>query len=221
MSIEKIAAIKAKRLATKRKTIKGDNEELGLAGGQSQDLRGVLDFDLDVTKDILGRERHWRNRTTVLQVGLAPLLLRLDRFIFFSFRVPLQSTGKVFAKNIFALLQSLRAREEGRVRGSAGGQHGGDRSGAGVLAVAGPQGLVRGGGGPAGAALAGAAGPGLASSLGSSVQQGPVYSRYDQERFRGKEGLSLCLLRVVPHAKTSKVGLVFYANLIETLHSPI
>ena len=152
MSIEKIAAIKAKRLATKRKTIKGDTEDM--ANSTSSDFRGALDFDLDVTKDILGRERHWRNRTTVLQ-----------------------SSGKVFSKNIFALLQSLKAREEGKQR-PGHGSHSNAPPGvisSGVPANRGPIG----------------AGPGL-PSMGGAVQQGPVYSRYDQERFRGKEGNLSC-----------------------------
>ncbi|KAL0275871.1 UNVERIFIED_CONTAM: hypothetical protein PYX00_003597 [Menopon gallinae] len=88
MSVEKIAAIKAKRLAKKRTTIKG-NDDIVLGS----DLRVMLDFDVDVTKDIVSRERQWRTRTTILQ-----------------------SAGKIFAKNIFAILQSIRAREEGRHR---------------------------------------------------------------------------------------------------------
>lgn len=135
MSIETIATIKAKRIANKRKTIKGDNE----TGTSSSELRGMLDYDFDVTRDILNRERQWRNRTTVLQ-----------------------SSGKVFAKNIFTLLQSLRAREEGKMRPGHAPVPGGSRA------------VMPPGGGPPG--------------MGSSMQQsGPVYSRYDQERFRGKE----------------------------------
>nr|CAD7258374.1 unnamed protein product [Timema shepardi] len=88
MSVEKIAAIKAKRLAKKRTTIKG-NDDIGLGS----DLKVMLDFDVDVTKDIVSRERQWRTRTTILQ-----------------------SAGKIFAKNIFAILQSIKAREEGRHR---------------------------------------------------------------------------------------------------------
>ncbi|KAL1131818.1 hypothetical protein AAG570_011430 [Ranatra chinensis] len=88
MSVERIAAIKAKRLAKKRTTIKSqDDIQLG------SDLKVMLDFDVDVTKDIVSRERQWRTRTTILQ-----------------------STGKIFAKNIFALLQSIKAREDGRHR---------------------------------------------------------------------------------------------------------
>lgn len=89
MSVEKIAAIKAKRLANKRGTIKrNDHDEAGVG-----DLRGMLDFDVDSTKDIISRERQWRTRTTILQ-----------------------STGKTFYKNISALLSSIKAREEGKVR---------------------------------------------------------------------------------------------------------
>ncbi|CAH1643533.1 unnamed protein product [Spodoptera littoralis] len=90
MSVEKIAAIKAKRLAKKRTTIKSNDysDTLGVVGS---DFRAILDYDVDLTKDIMSRERQWRTRTTVLQ-----------------------SNGKVFAKSILALLGSIRAREEGR-----------------------------------------------------------------------------------------------------------
>ncbi|KAG5678367.1 hypothetical protein PVAND_008049 [Polypedilum vanderplanki] len=89
MSVEKIAAIKAKRLANKRVTIKQTDKD----DSNVVDLRVMLDFDVDSTKDILKRERQWRTRTTILQ-----------------------STGKTFHKNIMALLQSIKAREEGRNR---------------------------------------------------------------------------------------------------------
>lgn len=89
MSVEKIAAIKAKRLANKRTTIKrNDNDD-----AMGTDMRAILDFDVDSTKDIISRERQWRTRTTILQ-----------------------STGKVFAKNILAILQGIKSREEGRPR---------------------------------------------------------------------------------------------------------
>ncbi|XP_028164362.1 parafibromin [Ostrinia furnacalis] len=90
MSVEKIAAIKAKRLAKKRTTIKSNDysDTLGVVGS---DLRAILDYDVDLTKDIISRERQWRTRTTVLQ-----------------------SNGKMFAKSIHALLSSIKAREEGR-----------------------------------------------------------------------------------------------------------
>lgn len=87
MSVEKIAAIKAKWLANRRTTIRrNDNDDT-----IGTDLRAILDFDVDSTKDIISRERQWRTRTTILQ-----------------------STGKVFAKNIFGILQTVKAREEGR-----------------------------------------------------------------------------------------------------------
>jgi len=74
MSVEKIAAIKAKRLAKKRTTIKG-NDDIGLGS----DLRVMLDFDVDVTKDIISRERQWRTRTTILQsAGKVP-----DKSVFY------------------------------------------------------------------------------------------------------------------------------------------
>ena len=90
MSVEKIAAIKAKRLAKKRTTIK-ENDDIGMGS----DLRVIL-MDVDDTKDIVSRERQWRTRATILQSG-----------------------GKIFAKNIFAILQSIKAREEGRQKGPA------------------------------------------------------------------------------------------------------
>lgn len=62
MSVEKIAAIKAKRLAKKRTTIKG-NDDIG----QEYEYRAILDLDVDITKQIMARERQWRTRTTILQ----------------------------------------------------------------------------------------------------------------------------------------------------------
>uniref|UniRef100_A0A1A9W750 Parafibromin n=1 Tax=Glossina brevipalpis TaxID=37001 RepID=A0A1A9W750_9MUSC len=89
MSVEKIAAIKAKRLANKRTTIKLTDTEDAMA----TDLRAILDFDVDSTKDIISRERIWRTRTNILQ-----------------------SSDKLFAKNILAILAGIKAREEGRDR---------------------------------------------------------------------------------------------------------
>lgn len=62
MSGEKIAAIKAKRLAKKRTTIKGNDDIT-----QDIELREMVYFDVDITKDIISRERQWRTRTTILQ----------------------------------------------------------------------------------------------------------------------------------------------------------
>ncbi|KAG1969223.1 parafibromin [Rhinichthys klamathensis goyatoka] len=86
MSVEKIAAIKAKIMAKKRSTIKPDLDD-----DITQKQRSFVDAEVDVTRDIVSRERVWRTRTTILQ-----------------------SSGKNFSKNIFAILQSVKAREEGR-----------------------------------------------------------------------------------------------------------
>ncbi|XP_016097090.1 parafibromin-like [Sinocyclocheilus grahami] len=86
MSVEKIAAIKAKIMAKKRSTIKTDLDD-----DITQKQRSFVDAEVDVTRDIVSRERVWRTRTTILQ-----------------------SSGKNFSKNIFAILQSVKAREEGR-----------------------------------------------------------------------------------------------------------
>ncbi|GAB6023416.1 accessory factor associated with RNA polymerase II [Chamberlinius hualienensis] len=130
MSVEKIAAIKAKRLANKRKTIKGDDD----IGPAIPELRGMLDYDVDVTRDIISRERQWRNRTTVLQ-----------------------SSGKNFAKSVFTILQSIKAREEGGPAGRI--PHDMSQMPAKIQ----PQPVAR------------------------AMPQPAVYNRYDQERFRGKE----------------------------------
>ncbi|KAG7269853.1 hypothetical protein CRUP_032811 [Coryphaenoides rupestris] len=86
MSVEKIAAIKAKIMAKKRSTIKTD-----LYDDVTLKPRSFVTAEGAVTRDIVSRERVWRTRTTILQ-----------------------STGKNFSKNIFAILQSVKAREEGR-----------------------------------------------------------------------------------------------------------
>ncbi|XP_054722301.1 parafibromin-like, partial [Uloborus diversus] len=63
MSVEMIAAIKAKRLAKKRSTIKGDDD----VPPNYNEIQRILDYDVDVTRDIVSRERQWRTRTTILQ----------------------------------------------------------------------------------------------------------------------------------------------------------
>ncbi|XP_074611235.1 parafibromin-like [Acropora palmata] len=89
MSVEKIAAIKAKRLAKKRTTIKVDDDlEAGVL-----EQRFFVDAEVDVTRDIVSRERPLRTRTSVLQ-----------------------SSGKQFLKNVIAILQSVKAQEEGKVK---------------------------------------------------------------------------------------------------------
>lgn len=82
----KISEIKKKILANRRTRIKGDGEESDRGG-----LGSLADLESDRTKEILSRERQWRTRTTILQ-----------------------SNGKQFAKNILAILNSVKAREEGR-----------------------------------------------------------------------------------------------------------
>lgn len=62
LPMEKIAQIKAKRLAIKRTMIKGDND---IAPGPSE--KSFVDAEMDVTRDIVSRERLWRTRTSILQ----------------------------------------------------------------------------------------------------------------------------------------------------------
>jgi len=81
----KITEIKKKIMANRRTRIKGDGEE------GDRGLGTLADLESDRTKEILSRERQWRTRTTILQ-----------------------SNGKQFAKNILAILSSVKAREEGR-----------------------------------------------------------------------------------------------------------
>ena len=61
--LDKIAAMKAKRLAKKRSTIKGDD----MLGAGFLEQRSFIDAEVDVTRDIVSRERQWRTRTTILQ----------------------------------------------------------------------------------------------------------------------------------------------------------
>jgi len=81
----KIAEIKKKILANRRTRIKGDGDE------GDKGLASFADVESDRTKEILSRERQWRTRSSILQ-----------------------STGKNFQKNIFAILTSVKAREEGK-----------------------------------------------------------------------------------------------------------
>ena len=96
MSVEKIAEIKRKIITRKRGTIKGDDE---LGSGMLEQapmaptaFTAIPDMETDVTKDIVMRERLLRTRTSVLQ-----------------------SSGKVFLKNVLAILQSVKAKEGGKV----------------------------------------------------------------------------------------------------------
>jgi parafibromin len=129
MPIAKIAAIRAKIIARKRTTIKGDDP---LEAGEQ---RSFVDAEVDLTRDIVSRERQWRTRTTILQSG-----------------------GRLFAKNVFGILQSIKVREEGGNRQQAAD-------------VAAP------------AAIPNSA----QQTVPPKPQPSVAYSRYDQERFRGKE----------------------------------
>ncbi|XP_062515070.1 parafibromin-like [Corticium candelabrum] len=92
LSAEKIAAIKAMRLAKKRATIKSADDELDRPAPPQQDDRLFLAADVDVTRDIVTRERIHRTRSTVLH-----------------------SSGKAFG-NVLSILSSVKAREEGGKR---------------------------------------------------------------------------------------------------------
>ncbi|KAJ8038891.1 Parafibromin [Holothuria leucospilota] len=93
MSVEKIAAIKAKRKAKKRTSVKPDEDDLGAT---NLEQRSFIDAEVDVTRDIMSRERLWKTRTSVLR-----------------------SNGKVFSDNIFAILQSVKLQEEGKSTSSS------------------------------------------------------------------------------------------------------
>jgi parafibromin len=91
LTAEKITSLKAKYLAKKRKTIIGGENDEELVNAQHMGASDSIDIDNDlVTKDILSRERVWRTRVTILE-----------------------SNGKEFDKNIFAILQSVKLKEEG------------------------------------------------------------------------------------------------------------
>jgi len=86
LTTNKIAEIKKKVMSHRRTRIKGETGEDGDRG-----LATFADMESDKTKEIRSRERQWRTRITVLQ-----------------------SNGKMFNKNVFAILSSVKAREEGR-----------------------------------------------------------------------------------------------------------
>lgn len=64
MSVERIAAIKAKRKAKKRGSVKTDEDDLGTT---SLEQRSFIDAEVDITRDIMSRERLWKTRTSVLR----------------------------------------------------------------------------------------------------------------------------------------------------------
>nr|XP_002120818.2 parafibromin isoform X1 [Ciona intestinalis] len=130
ISAEKIAAMKAKFVARKRKTIQEVDAEEGNESARFGDESAE-----DITSDVLSRERNWRTRSTVLQ-----------------------SAGKSFSKNVFAILSSIKAKEEGKPQ---------DKELLNNHTMAPPSKTN------------------AANTKKSLPQAG--YSRYDQERFRGKE----------------------------------
>lgn len=140
ISVEKIAAIKAKIIARKRKTIRKVDEADDEFGITSQEENSLMDtaISFDLTSEIVSRERKLRTRATVLQ-----------------------SAAKDFSKNIFAILSSIKAREEGR---SGGNEKEATNSGQGSQQPASKQ-------NPA--------------SARKQIAPAAGYSRYDQERFRG------------------------------------
>jgi len=86
LTTNKIAEIKKKVMSHRRTRIKGVTDEDGDRG-----LASFAEMESDKTKEIRSRERQWRTRITVLQ-----------------------SNGKMFNRNVFAILSSVKAREEGR-----------------------------------------------------------------------------------------------------------
>ena len=93
LSLEKIAALRAKRLAKKRNTIIDADSEFGKEAGDEPatgpSFQSLMQYDSKLTKEILARERVYRTRLTILQ-----------------------ASGKNFAKTVFPILNSLKAREE-------------------------------------------------------------------------------------------------------------
>jgi len=143
---DELASIKAKILARKRKAIQPtEPTDLGpLKNGAAKlpEITSDISMDIesgtyDMTTEILLRERNWRTRSTILQ------------------------TGKSFSKNVFALLSSIKAKEEGRNNPDKElEKH--------VANLA-------------------SARSNTTSAIRKPASQAPGYSRYDQERFRGKE----------------------------------
>lgn len=83
---EQIAVFKMKRFQKKRNTIV-DQDVVKVAEEQPS---AFVHADIDVTRDIMSKERVYRSRTSLLC-----------------------STGRDFSKNVFGILQSVKAREEG------------------------------------------------------------------------------------------------------------
>lgn len=140
LSEDKIAAIKAK-IARRKKTTTiqpvEDGHDYDAAGDEQQGSD-------QLRMEILSRERNWRTRSTVLQSG-----------------------AKSFSKNVFAILSSIKAKEEGK--------HNQENQAASNFSTS------------AASTIASRANNMTSLAKKPQAVQHAGYSRYDQERFRGKE----------------------------------
>jgi parafibromin len=147
--METIAALRAKRLAKKRNTIIDADADLGKDGGDEpgtgQSFQSLMQYDSKLTKEIIARERVYRTRLTILQ-----------------------ASGKNFAKTVFPILQSLKAREEAAKKPQIPGATPIPSS---LHTPSIPTNPVTGQRIP------------VASGLSSSASLQQQYNRYDQERF--------------------------------------
>jgi len=106
LTTDKIAEIRAKLISNRRTRIKPEDADdvtmsaVGAAGGDqgARLAAGLASMEVDGQRegrDVFGRERVWRTRSTILQ-----------------------SSGKTFSKTVTAILASIKAREEGRRPGA-------------------------------------------------------------------------------------------------------
>jgi len=132
LSDEKIASIKAKYIAQRRKVIQSTEETRNYEDGEVR----------EDTTEVLAREKMWRTRSSVLQSGV-----------------------KNFSKNVFTILSAIKNKEEGKQESETQSTTSNNFA---------------------------------SNSISSSYSRNSIskkppqhvagYSRYDQERFRGKEG---------------------------------
>lgn len=105
--MEKIAAIKAKIMAKKRSTIKTDlDDDITLK------QRSFVDAEVDVTRDIVSRERVWRTRTTILQ-STGKVRVRLKPKISNPSDVSLQTMCFLFSQQSIVFSKMLNCSLEG------------------------------------------------------------------------------------------------------------
>lgn len=153
---DQLNALIAKRIAKKRSTIIGDIDEepAELTDKKSENKHldpSTVRYEAQFAKDLRSKERVWRNRTNILQ-----------------------SSGRNFQKSIFAMLATIKAREEG----------GCSIRKPGIPGARGPSMLppMSGPGGPMGGGVPpGMGGPASGTAAGGGAPQ--QYNRYDQERF--------------------------------------